>query len=247
MAIRRPNGIPDGGSVVEEPDEGPALARSAVGAADMDQANAPGEAFPSGMQALAILEGRGATQATICNLSLKRIGIDRTHGPQPAGKKGVVKTWLKPFETVTVPLDEAKRIMAHQELAPAARPGKRSKRPLPILVAVGVFEGNCRGKRSFSVTVRGQGGRTARKTFHTCPFHGCPHADHSDHPFSVSQAQHFMRTLRTPEAIARLAEFYDLRTDVTAMAHFESERRRELDRIERMEAARGAAAAEAVN
>lgn len=247
MASRKPDGVPGGGKFEEEPDEGDALARPAIDAKDMAKAIKPGEAFPGGMGALAILEGRGEKTANVCNLSLRQIRFDRLHGPQPDGKKGIVQVTLQPFEVIELPLEEAKRLMFHQEQAPAPKPGHRSRRPRPTLVVVGIFPGDCGGKRKFSVQVETRPGTFAPKSFRTCPFHGCAFGDHADNAFSVWQAQHFMRSLGTPDAIDRFAEGFDLRSDTTALAMFETKRRRELSKKQRMEAAQSAGALEAVN
>lgn len=236
---RRPDGIPSPAdkNFMEEPDDGPALSRSATDPRAIAGALPKGEdgrplAFPSGMAAIDIAETRGLKTVTVCNLSLKTVYLDRLTGPQPVGKKRVIKTPVPPFTTLEMTIEEARRSMAHQERGPAKR-----KRPSPVLVVVGLFPGDCGGKLRFEA-----GGRVHK----TCPFHACEFGDHAEKPWSVFQAQHFLRMLKTPDAIQRFTSDFDLRTDVTSLALAEVRKRDELHKQERMEASRSVSSSELV-
>lgn len=228
---RRPDGVTVKGSdpnFKEEADQGPASARPATPAAAMMGALSPGESFPSGLNALG---GKADDEkVTLCNLTLKRVGFTRVVGPQQAGKRGIIQHTLQPFETVELTVAEARVVLTHQEASAKIRPS-------PVLVVVDRFPGNCQGKRKFKAHGR---------EFRTCPFHGCEFSDHGDKPYSIWQAQHFLRTLKTPEAIDRFVTSIDLRDAVVTLANYERQAREAAHRKEQMQAENAARTGEAV-
>lgn len=227
---RRPDGVAvkEDPNFKEEKDQGPASARPATPVSAMMGAIAPGEAFPSGLGAL---EGKADdAKITLCNLTLKRVGFTRVVGPQQAGKRGIVQKTLQPFETIELTVAEARVVLTHQEATAKIRPS-------PVLVVVDRFPGNCQGKRKFKAHGR---------EFRTCPFHGCEYSDHGDRPYSIWQAQHFLRTLKTPEAIDRFVTSIDLRDPVVTLANYERQAREKAHRAEQMQAEKAARDGEAV-
>lgn len=234
MATRQPDGVPakaednkDTG-FKEEADLGPASARPATPAGAMFAALPPGTAFPSGLKAL---EGKeDGDKVKICNLTLKRVQFARVVGPQTAGKKSVIQVTMQPFETVEMTVAEARVVLTHQESVATIKAS-------PVLVVVGRFPGNCGGKLTF---------HAHKRTFRTCPYHGCEYTDHAERPYSVWQAQHFMRTLKTPEAIDRFVTDIDVRDAVATLANHERRAREEAHKREQMQAEKGASDSQAV-
>ncbi len=228
---RRPDGLgsePSDPGFREEPNQEPAASRPATAASAINQALPKGASFPSGLKAL---EGKAdADRVKLVNLTLKKVSFPRVTGPQAAGKRAVVQHSLGPFEVFETTVAEARVLLTHQEAA-------AKRRPRPALVVVGAFPGNCQGKLVFQAHGR---------TFKTCPYHGCEHADHGEQPWSVWQSQHFLRMLNSVEAIDRYTTNIELRADVVQLASFERRAREAARRAEQASAVEGVAASEAV-
>lgn len=225
MAERRPDGVKPG-EFTEEPDRGPALSRSAVPASAIQSAT-PGESFPSGLKALV---GKADTdRVAIVNLSMKRVRFDKP-GPGAAGKKSVIQHVLKPFDTYECTVAEARMHLKSQESAARVR-------PMPVLAVVGVFSGDCGGRRTFQI---------GNRVYDGCPYHNCKHRDHGDRPWSIRQALLYMRMLKSPGAINRFVNEFDPRDAVVQLARLETQMREEAHRREQQAGAKGLAQAEAV-
>lgn len=233
MAVRRPDGV---GPPQEElrpgefRDEGgaepPALARPATPGDALNSIVRPGERFAAGLGAL---EGKVPTdKITLCNLSFRIIKTTKVAGPQEYGKRGVVAVKIMPFTLFETTVEHARSLLLSQENAPKGR------RPIPVLVVVGNYSGNCGGKRRFAAHGR---------EFSACPFHDCTHADHANHPWSVFQAQHFLRMLGTPAAIDRFTTSHDLRVHVVELSIYERRGREEAHRRQQEAAAANSAPA----
>lgn len=234
MAVRRPDGVGPTNGAQEElkpgefRDEGgaepPALARAATPGNAINSIVRPGERFPSGLGAL---EGKSPTdKITLCNLSFRVLKTTKTAGPQDYGKRGVVAIKIQPFQTFETTVEHARSLLLSQENAPPNR------RPIPIVVVIGNYSGNCGGKRKFQAHDR---------EFSACPFHDCTHADHNRHPWSVFQAQHFLRMLGTPGAIDRFTTSHDLRVHVVELSIYERRAREDAHRRQQQAAAAGSA------
>jgi hypothetical protein len=224
---RRPDGVvgtPDANGFVDGGNEASALETPATTPQEINAALNPGESFPAGLKCIAHLPDDAIV--TVCNLTLKTYYYDDF--PSPRQKE--IKREIKRFTTAEMKAGTARRIMAKQE-----RPSV--KRPSRVLVIVGMFPGDCQGKRTFKAHGR---------TFRSCPYSNCPYGDHAQHPWSLWMAQHFIRTLKTPESMTRFGQHFDLRSDVAALINSESQARREAHKREQMQAGEHAAASEAV-